>query len=274
MKFIRKKYNEKPSQDINISEDERMKRRMKAMQRFESGSSCHDGEYHQLIPSHQTRNNSLLRQRTTTQPTQTHQQTKNNNKIDRLIHNNSEEMFKREDAITSKGRGDTVVETAVPNESRARTQQAITNIMKKRDPITAMIGKRATHFERSQQQQQQQQQMNDNGDEDEEEDLGLFSGDYGSSGSTPQAPRRRYEEVRNDRTDAIEAAIIRVMRERRTQTHNQLEQYVQSRVRRINPQPREVMHVIETLICRGYLERNAGASQHLDLSEYRWITLS
>lgn len=237
--------NKKPQNIIIINEEERMKRRMKALERFGHGNSAgisstasdygDEGE-HTLVPTHQTREGTL-RQRTTAQCPSGRRPAK------KITRSHSPSEFSKEEKTAANnamkaderwgdknnGRND----GTVPKESRERTKIAIEKMMaaKKNQIVDA---------------------------------------------NTQRAPRPRVTllveaKPQDERTHAIEAFIFRIMKERRTVTHYYLLGLVQSRLARLNPREGEIKNAIDTLIGRGYLERSVDDSQRL---RYNWITLS
>jgi len=237
--------NKKPQNIIIINEEERMKRRMKALERFGLGNSAgisstasdygDEGE-HTLVPTHQTREGTL-RQRSTAQCPSGRRPAK------KITRSHSPSEFSKEEKTAANnamkaderwgdknnGRND----GTVPKESRERTKIAIEKMMaaKKNQIVDA---------------------------------------------NTQRAPRPRVTllveaKPQDERTHAIEAFIFRIMKEQRTVTHYYLLGLVQSRLARLNPREGEIKNAIETLIGKGYLERSVDDSQRL---RYNWITLS
>jgi len=65
------------------------------------------------------------------------------------------------------------------------------------------------------------------------------------------------EKVQEDRSIAIEAAIVRIMKSRKRLSHNELMQEVIANLQFFKPHPKQIKMRIECLIDREYLERDA-----------------
>lgn len=62
--------------------------------------------------------------------------------------------------------------------------------------------------------------------------------------------------VEEDRTNAIEAAIVRIMKARKALAHQQLVAEVLTQLAFFRPDPKLIKRKIESLIDRDYLERD------------------
>lgn len=74
------------------------------------------------------------------------------------------------------------------------------------------------------------------------------------------------EVVQEDRSIAIEAAIVRIMKSRKRLDHTTLVQEVISALRMFTPNPQHIKQKIEQLIERDYLERDSE-----DRTLYRYL---
>jgi len=74
------------------------------------------------------------------------------------------------------------------------------------------------------------------------------------------------ERVEEDRSIAIEAAIVRIMKARKTLQHNQLVAEVMSQLHFFRPGPKMIKTKIEHLLEREYLERSPDSNQ-----TYRYV---
>ena len=63
--------------------------------------------------------------------------------------------------------------------------------------------------------------------------------------------------MQEDRSIAIEAAIVRIMKSRKTMDHNNLVSEVMQSLRMFKPNPTQIKTKIEQLIERDYLERES-----------------
>ena len=62
--------------------------------------------------------------------------------------------------------------------------------------------------------------------------------------------------VKDDRTQAIEASVVRIMKSRKTLAHQQLVMEVMNQLETFKPEGKVVKKIIENLIERDYLERD------------------
>ena len=74
------------------------------------------------------------------------------------------------------------------------------------------------------------------------------------------------EVVAEDRSIAVEAAIVRIMKSRRKLGHNELIQEVLTALSHFQPNPAQIKQKIEQLIERDYLERDPD-----DRTLYRYL---
>ena len=74
------------------------------------------------------------------------------------------------------------------------------------------------------------------------------------------------EVIQEDRSIAIEAAIVRIMKSRKKLEHNQLVQEVMQSLRVFKPNPVQIKTKIEHLIEKDYLERDPE-----DKNVYRYL---
>jgi len=72
--------------------------------------------------------------------------------------------------------------------------------------------------------------------------------------------------VEEDRSLAVEAALVRIMKARKTLTHSQLASECVAQLPFFRPQPKEIKKRIEHLISREYLERDDA-----DPNTYRYL---
>jgi hypothetical protein len=85
--------------------------------------------------------------------------------------------------------------------------------------------------------------------------------------STSRALTQTFIEViQEDRSIAIEAAIVRIMKSRKKLEHNQLVQEVMQSLRVFKPNPVQIKTKIEHLIEKDYLERDTE-----DKNVYRYL---
>jgi cullin 3 len=92
---------------------------------------------------------------------------------------------------------------------------------------------------------------------------------------TESERKTTHEKVDKLRKHQIEAAIVRIMKDRKTMDHNLLiAEVVKQLSNRFNPSPQMIKKRIEELIDREYLERNAGDRQvDLPLMEIMWLII-
>ena len=85
--------------------------------------------------------------------------------------------------------------------------------------------------------------------------------------SAPSAEETHNKErVEEDRSIAVEAAIVRIMKARKTLTHQQLVAEVLKQLSFFQPHPKVIKSRIEHLLDREYLERDANQS-----SQYKYL---
>lgn len=80
-------------------------------------------------------------------------------------------------------------------------------------------------------------------------------------------PKSDKNKVEDDRGYAIEAAIVRIMKARKTLGHAQLISEVIAQLQFFKPNPKDIKRRIETLIDREYLERGADPAKN----EYTYL---
>lgn len=77
------------------------------------------------------------------------------------------------------------------------------------------------------------------------------------------------DNVKQDRTIAIEAAIVRVMKARKNIAHSQLVAEVLSNLQFFYPQPQDIKKCIENLITREFIARDETKGQ---LDRYTYLS--
>jgi len=95
-----------------------------------------------------------------------------------------------------------------------------------------------------------------------ESDSFLMNEKYESAKKVVNIPMASLDEVNNekrvkdDRTQAIEASVVRIMKSRKTLAHQQLVMEVMNQLETFKPEGKVVKKIIENLIERDYLERD------------------
>ncbi len=82
-----------------------------------------------------------------------------------------------------------------------------------------------------------------------------------SQGSGATEDTQRQERVEEDRSIAVEAAVVRIMKARRQLVHQQLVSEVMQQLNFFRPNPKIIKQRIEHLIEREYLERDGENAQ-------------